>query len=83
MSTKIKTLEDCACGRDYLEFAQANEWDVHKNGSYYEIEKDGVTIRFPNSAHTLPKETRGMINYAIIKAGLALAGLAALVWWLL
>jgi hypothetical protein len=83
MSSRLKTLDDCATGRDYLEFAQANEWDVQKNGSYFEITKDGITIRFPDCARTLPKETRGMINHALLKAGLVLAALAGVVLWIL
>ena len=77
MVTKIKTVDDCTSGRDYLEFAQAHEWDIHKNGSYWEIEKDGVMIRFPNSGQTLPKETRSVINGALLKAGLLLAVVVA------
>jgi len=80
MSSRLKSIDDCATGRDYLEFAQANEWTVTKNGSYFEIEKDGVMIRFPDCGRTLPKETRGMINHALLKAGLVLAALVALAW---
>lgn len=80
MSTKIETITDCTSGRDYLELAQRNEWPIRKNGSYWEIEADnGVMVRLPDCARALPKETRGLINVALIKAGLVVAVLASIV----
>ena len=83
MSSKIKSINDCASGRDLYEYAQANGWQITKNGSYFELEKDGVTVRFPDSARCLPKETRSVISAALVKAGLLVAAVAAVVAWVL
>lgn len=40
MTTKIKSIDDCASGRDLYEYAQANGWRIIKNGSYFELEKE-------------------------------------------
>ena len=77
MSTKIKTVDDCTSGMDYLELAQREGWEIRKNGSYWEIEQNGVMVRFPNKALPLPKETRSVINGALLKAGLLLAVVVA------
>jgi hypothetical protein len=79
MSSKIKSEDDCGSGRDYLQLAQLNNWPVQKNGSYYEIEIDGVVVRFPDSARVMPKETRAAINAALVKAGLIVAAVVSLV----
>lgn len=81
MTTKIKTVEDCASGMDYLELAQREGWPVRKNGSYYEIHQGEYIIRVPNKATAMPKETRSMINGALIKAGLLVAAVVAVLWW--
>lgn len=82
MSSKIKTLDDCACGRDYWQYMMDHDIKPEKNGSYYEFydQASGVYIRFPNCAKTMPKETRSAINAAFVKAGLVLAALVALAW---
>jgi hypothetical protein len=79
MTTKIKSIDDCVSGRDYIEFAQANEWEMIPNGSYLDI-YDGngkFVTRVPDAARCLPKETRATINAALVKAGLLVALLAA------
>ena len=76
---KIKDLDDCVSGRDYAEYFQRQGIEVTKNGSYFEYEQNGVTVRVPDSARCLPKETRSMINGALIKAGLLVTVLAAIV----
>lgn len=76
---KIKTLDDCASGRDYVEYAQAHDLPMRKNGSYIEIEQNGVTVRFPDCDKAMKKEDRSLINWAFIAAGLA-AILAAVAW---
>lgn len=81
MSSRLKTLDDCACGRDYWQYMTEHDIEPTKNGSYYEFydQASGVYIRFPDCSKTMPKETRGAINAAFIKAGLVLAALVALV----
>jgi hypothetical protein len=79
--SKLKSIDDCVSGRDYLEFAQREGWEIRKNGSYYEIEKDGVLVRWPDCARALPKQTRGLINTALVKAGLVVGALLAVVAW--
>jgi hypothetical protein len=81
---KIKSETDCASGRDYFAYAQAQGWDVKKNGSYWEISdpKTGQLItRFPDSARCLPKETRTTINAALVKAGLLVVVVLAVLGW--
>lgn len=73
---RIKSETDCATGRDYFELARANNWEVKKNGSYWEItnpDTGQLIVRFPDSNRCLPKETRSVINAALVKAGLLVA----------
>ena len=77
--SSLKSIDDCASGRDYLEYAQSQGWAIKKNGSYWEIEQNGVMIRFPDKGTCLPKETRSVINGALVKAGLVLVALTCLV----
>ena len=69
------TRPDWTSGRDLYQIAQANNWRIEKNGSYFEIyDDDGVLVdRAPDSARCLPKETRSSINAALVKAGLLVA----------
>lgn len=80
---KIKTEQDCATGRDYFELARANDWQVRKNGSYWEIhdQAGNLVARFPDSNRCLPKESRTAINTALVKAGLLVAALAVVMAW--
>lgn len=80
--TKIKTIEDCRGGLDYLELAEREGWPVTKNGSYWEINTGETIVRFPNCNRTLPKQTRQTINSALIKAGLLVVLLAAVMAWI-
>lgn len=84
MTTKLKSLNDCVTGRDYIEFAQANQWQVERNGSYLDIydERGQFVTRVPDAGRCLPKETRSTINAALIKAGLLVAALAAVMAWI-
>ena len=77
MSTKIKTIDDCASGLDYYEYGQAQGWRLTKNGSYWEMSEKEYYLHFPNCNRTLPKETRRLINATLIKMGLLLAVVVA------
>jgi len=81
MANRIKTVEDCASGRDYYELAQRNEWPMVKKGSYIEIDTGEQLIYIPDCARALPKETRGSINAALVKAGLVVGALMAVLVW--
>lgn len=83
MSSKLKNDEDCVTGRDYLELARAKGWPIRKNGSYWEIEQDGVIVRIPDTNRCLPKETRGTIHIALVRAGLAIAAVCAVLAWVI
>ena len=83
MSSKLKSDTDCVTGRDYLEYARAHGWPIRKNGSYWEIEENGVIVRIPDTNRCLPKETRGTIHTALVRAGLALAAAAAVLAWVI
>lgn len=78
MSSKIKDLNDCTCGRDYWQLCEQLGLKPEKVGSYWRVESNGVCVHWPDSDRTMPKETRALINWGLVKTGLVVATLAGI-----